>query len=78
MRGTVMTIKRKRRLEKMNFLPQERKIEQMTQNENYLWNLMDQKKSIEEQKKNIQSFERGGQRPKHTKTFFLSRRPSQG
>ena len=31
MRGTVMTIKRKRRLEKNNFLSKERRIEQMTQ-----------------------------------------------
>ena len=62
MRGTVMTIKRKRRLEKMNFLTQERRIEPMTQDDKYLLKLIEQKKSIEGQNENIPRFARGGLR----------------
>ena len=62
MRGTVMTIKRKRRLEKMNFLTQERKIEPMTQDDKYLLKLIEQEKSIERQNENIPRFARGGLR----------------
>ena len=56
MRGTVMTIKRKRRLEKMNFLSKERRIEPMTQDDKYLLKLIEQEKSIERQKENIPRF----------------------
>ena len=49
MRGTVMTIKRKIRLEKMNFLSKERRIEPMTQDDKYLLKLIEQEKSIERQ-----------------------------
>ena len=62
MRGTVMTIKRKRRLEKMNFLTQERKIEPMTQDDKYLLKLIEQEKSIEGQNENSPRFARGGLR----------------
>ena len=62
MRGTVMTIKRKRRLEKMNFLTQERKIEPMTQDDKYLLKLIEQEKSIEGQNENIPRFARRGLR----------------
>ena len=62
MRGTVMTIKRKRRLEKMNFLTPERRIEPMTQDDNYLLKLIEQEKSIEGQNENIPRFARGGLR----------------
>ena len=48
MRGTVMTNKSKKRLEKMNFLSKERRIEQ--------------EKSIEGQNENIPRFARGGLR----------------
>ncbi len=62
MRGTVMTIKRKRRLEKMNFLSKERRIEPMTQDHKYLLKLIEQEKSIEGQNENIPRFARGGLR----------------
>ena len=62
MRGTVMTIKRKRRLEKMNFLTQERRIEPMTQNDKYLLEVIEQQRSIEKQNENIPRFARGGLR----------------
>ena len=62
MRGTVMTIKRKRRLEKMNFLTQERRIEPMTQDDKYLLKLIEQEKSIERQNENISRFARGSLR----------------
>ena len=51
-----MTIKRKRRLEKMNFLTQERRIEPMTQDDKYLLKLIEQEKSIEGQNENIPRF----------------------
>ena len=60
MRGTVMTIKRKRRLEKMNFLTQPRRIEPMTVNDKYLLKSIEEKKSIEEQNENIPRIARGG------------------
>ena len=63
MRGTVMTIKRKRRLEKMNFLSRERRIEPMTQDDKYLLKLIEQEKSIEGQNENIPRFARGTTRP---------------
>ena len=62
MRGTVMTIKRKRRLEKMNFLSRERRIEPMTQDDKYLLKLIEQEKSIEGQNQNIPRFARVGLR----------------
>lgn len=62
MRGTVMTIKRKRRLEKMNFLTQERRIEPMTQDDKYLLKVIEQQRSIEKENENILRFTRGGLR----------------
>ena len=62
MRGTVMTIKRKRRLEKMNFLTQERRIEPMTQDDKYLLKVIEQQRSIEKENENIPRFTRGGLR----------------
>ena len=62
MRGTVMTIKRKRRLEKMNFLTQERRIEPMTQDDKYLLKVIEQQRSIEKQNENIPRFTRGSLR----------------
>ena len=62
MRGTVMTIKRKRRLEKMNFLTQERRIEPMTQDDKYLLKVIEQQRSIEKENENILRFARGGLR----------------
>ena len=62
MRGTVMTNKSKKRLEKMNFLARERKIEPMTQDHKYLLKLMEQEKSIERQNENIPRFARGSLR----------------
>ena len=57
-----MTNKIKKRLEKMNFLIQERKIEPMTQNDKYLLEVIEQQKSIEKQNENILRFARGGLR----------------
>ena len=57
-----MTNKIKRRLEKMNFLIQERKIEPMTQNDKYLLEVIEQQRSIEKQNENILRFARGGLR----------------
>jgi hypothetical protein len=57
-----MTNKIKRRLEKMNFLTQERKIEPMTQNDKYLLKAIQKQKSIEKQNENISRFERGSLR----------------
>ena len=54
-----MTIKRKRRLEKMNFLSKERRIEPMTQDDKYLLKLIEQEKSIEGQNENIPRVARG-------------------
>lgn len=62
MRGTVMTIKRKRRLEKMNFLTQERRIEPMTQDDKYLLKVIEQQRSIEKDNENILRFTRRGLR----------------
>ena len=62
MRGTVMTIKRKRRLEKMNFLTQERRIEPMTQDDKYLLKVIEQQRSIEKENENILRFTRGSLR----------------
>ena len=62
MRGTVMTNKIKKRLEKMNFLIQERRIEPMTQNDKYLLEVIEQQRSIEKQNENILRFARGGLR----------------
>ena len=62
MRGTVMTIKRKRRLEKMNFLTQERRIEPMTQDDKYLLKVNEQQRSIEKENENILRFTRGSLR----------------
>ena len=62
MRGTVMTIKRKRRLEKMNFLTQERRIEPMTQDDKYLLKVIEQQRSIEKENENILRFARGSLR----------------
>ena len=53
-----MTIKRKRRLEKMNFLTQERRIEPMTQNDKYLLKVIEKQISIERQNENISRFAR--------------------
>ena len=57
-----MTNKIKRRLEKMNFLTQERKIEPMTQNDKYLLKVIEKQKSIEKQNENISRFARGSLR----------------
>ena len=57
-----MTNKSKKRLEKMNFLSKERRIEPMTQDDKYLLKLIEQEKSIEEQNENIPRFARGGLR----------------
>ena len=57
-----MTNKIKKRLEKMNFLIQERKIEPMTQNDKYLLEVIEQQKSIEKENENILRFARGGLR----------------
>jgi len=57
-----MTIKRKRRLEKMNFLTQERRIEPMTQDDKYLLKVIEQQRSIEKENENILRFTRGGLR----------------
>ena len=62
MRGTVMTIKRKRRVEKMNFLTQERRIEPMTQDDKYLLKVIEQQRFIEKENENILRFTRGGLR----------------
>ena len=55
-----MTNKSKKRLEKMNFLSKERRIEPMTQDHKYLLKLIEQEKSIEKQNVNIPRFARGG------------------
>ena len=57
-----MTNKIKRRLEKMNFLTQERKIEPMTQDDKYLLKVIEQQRSIEKQNENISRFTRGSLR----------------
>jgi len=57
-----MTNKIKKRLEKMNFLIQERRIEPMTQNDKYLLEVIEQQRSIEKQNENILRFARGGLR----------------
>ena len=57
-----MTNKIKKRLEKMNFLIQERKIEPMTQDDKYLLEVIEQQRSIEKQNENILRFARGGLR----------------
>ena len=57
-----MTNKIKKRLEKMNFLIQERRIEPMTQNDKYLLEVIEQQKSIEKENENILRFARGGLR----------------
>ena len=57
-----MTNKIKRRLEKMNFLIQERKIEPMTQNDKYLLKVIEQQRSIEKENENILRFTRGSLR----------------
>ena len=57
-----MTNKIKKRLEKMNFLIQERRIEPMTQNDKYLLEVIEQQRSIEKQNENISRFARGGLR----------------
>ena len=57
-----MTNKIKKRLEKMNFLIQERKIEPMTQNDKYLLEVIEQQRSIEKQNENILRFARGSLR----------------
>ena len=57
-----MTNKIKRRLEKMNFLTQERKIEPMTQDDKYLLKVIEQQRSIEKQNENIPRFARGSLR----------------
>ena len=57
-----MTNKIKKRLEKMNFLIQERKIEPMTQNDKYLLEVIEQQRSIEKENENILRFARGGLR----------------
>ena len=57
-----MTNKIKKRLEKMNFLIQERKIEPMTQNDKYLLEVIEQQRSIEKQNENILRYARGGLR----------------
>ena len=55
-----MTTKQKKRLEKMNFLSQQRRIEPMTINDKYLLKDIEKKKSIERQDENIPRFARGG------------------
>ncbi len=55
-----MTTKQKKRLEKMNFLTQPRRIEPMTVNDKYLLKSIEEKKSIEEQNENIPRIARGG------------------
>ena len=57
-----MTIKRKKRLGKMNFLTQERRIEPMTQDDKYLLKVIEQQRSIEKRNENISRFARGGLR----------------
>ena len=57
-----MTNKIKKRLEKMNFLIQERRIEPMTQNDKYLLEVIEQQRSIEKENENILRFARGGLR----------------
>ena len=57
-----MTNKIKKRLEKMNFLTQERRIEPMTQDDKYLLEVIEQQRSIEKQNENILRFARGGLR----------------
>ena len=57
-----MTNKIKKRLEKMNFLIQERRIEPMTQNDKYLLEVIEQQRSIEKQNENIPRFTRGSLR----------------
>ena len=57
-----MTNKIKKRLEKMNFLIQERRIEPMTQNDKYLLEVIEQQRSIEKQNENIPRFARGSLR----------------
>ena len=57
-----MTNKIKKRLEKMNFLIQERRIEPMTQNDKYLLEVIEQQRSIEKQNENILRFARGSLR----------------
>ena len=57
-----MTTKQKKRLEKMNFLSQQRRIEPMTINDKYLLKDIEKKKSIERQDENIPRFARGGLR----------------
>ena len=57
-----MTNKIKKRLEKMNFLIQERRIEPITQNDKYLLEVIEQQRSIEKQNENILRFARGGLR----------------
>ena len=58
----VLINKIKRRLEKMNFLTQERKIEPMTQDDKYLLKVIEQQRSIEKQNENIPRFTRGSLR----------------
>ena len=60
-----MTTKQKKRLEKMNFLSQQRRIEPMTINDKYLLKDIEKKKSIERQDENIPRFARGTTRPQH-------------
>jgi len=55
-----MTTKQKKRLEKMNFLTQPRRIEPLTTNDKYLLRSIEQEKSIEKQNVNIPRFARGG------------------
>ena len=57
-----MTNKIKKRLEKMNFLIQERRIEPMTQDDKYLLKVIEQQRSIEKENENILRFTRGGLR----------------
>ena len=57
-----MTNKIKRRLEKMNFLTQERKIEPMTQDDKYLLKVIEQQRSIEKQNETIPRFTIGSLR----------------
>jgi len=57
-----MTNKIKKRLEKMNFLTQERRIEPMTQDDKYLLKVIEQQRSIEKQNENIPRFTRGSLR----------------
>ena len=55
-----MTTKQKKRLEKMNFLTQPRRIEPLTANDKYLLRSIKHQKSIERQVENIPRFARGG------------------